>query len=214
MGDIHNQDQYLTDGAEIKAADGTTLVGQDGVEAIADGAVDTDALADNAVESSDIKDGAVGTADLAASLDFSGKTLTFAAASIPGSVLLYPKLDGLSQTVTFDQFTDGGGAVGTFDLSGVVPDKSLFIQALVTDVTRFVGDTSAVLTIGDGTDVDRYNTGTIDVFSTVSNVAAGAPSGTAVHTADETVTLTVTTAADFTSVSAGSVKVTLFFYAV
>jgi hypothetical protein len=41
-----------------------------------------------------------------------------------------------------------------------LPIGATVISSLVTAVVAFVGDTSAALTIGDGTDVDRYNTGT------------------------------------------------------
>jgi len=81
MAKIIVQDEYLTGGAEIKAADGTTLLSEDGVETIATGAVDTDALATDAVESADIKDGEVGAADLAATLNLSAKTVTLGAVS-------------------------------------------------------------------------------------------------------------------------------------
>jgi hypothetical protein len=119
----------------------------------------------------------------------------------------------LTETVAYDAFTDGGAAVGTYDLTvGTIPAGATFLFAAVTAVTGFAGDTSAALTIGDGTDVDRYNTSTVDVFSTVANgVAAGSPSGVLYHAAAKTVTLTVTTDSDFTSVSAGSVTVELFY---
>lgn len=118
----------------------------------------------------------------------------------------------ITATVAYDDFTDGGAAVGTFDLTPTIPAGATFLNSAVTAITGFAGDTSAVLTIGDGSDVDRYNTGTIDVFSTAATgAAAGAPSGTTYHTAAATVTLTVTTNADFTSVSAGSVTVELYY---
>lgn len=119
----------------------------------------------------------------------------------------------LAQTVAFGSFTDGGAAVGTYDLTvGTIPAGAVFQNAAVTAVTGFTGDVSAVMTIGDGTDVDRYNTSTINVFATAANgVSAGAPSGVVYHTAAATVKLTITTNADFTSVNAGSVTVELFY---
>ncbi len=119
----------------------------------------------------------------------------------------------LAEVVAFDDFTDGGATVGTYDITvGTIPAGATFLYAAVTAITGFAGDTSAVITIGDGTDADRYNTGTPDVFSTLANgVTVGAPSGVLYHDAAKTVTLTVTTAADFTSVSAGSVTVELFY---
>jgi len=119
----------------------------------------------------------------------------------------------LEETVAYSAFTDGGAAVGTYDITvGTIPAGATFLYSAVTAVTGFAGDVSAALTIGDGTDVDRYNTSTIDVFSTAANgVAAGDPSGTRYHDAAKTVKLTVTTNADYTSVSAGSVTVELYY---
>lgn len=118
-----------------------------------------------------------------------------------------------SETVTYDQFTDGGAAVGTYTLTtGSIPIGATFLYSAVTAITGFAGDTTAVLTIGDGTDADRYNTSTVDVFSTAANGgSAGAPSGVRYHTAAKNVVLTVTSASDFTSVSAGSVTVECFY---
>ncbi len=119
----------------------------------------------------------------------------------------------ITQTVPYTAFTDGGSTVGTYNLTaGVIPAGALFVGTAVTAVTGFAGNTSAVMTLGDGTDVDRYNTGTINVFATAATgVAAGIPSGVLYHTADATVRLTITTATDFTAVNAGSVTVELYY---
>lgn len=119
----------------------------------------------------------------------------------------------LTETVAYSAFTDGGSTSGTYDLTvGTVPAGATVLGAAVTAVTGFTGDTSAVITIGDGTDADRYNTGTPSVFATAANgVSVGAPSGTTYHAAEKTVTLTVTSGSDFTSVAAGSVTVELTY---
>lgn len=123
------------------------------------------------------------------------------------------RLVSYQETVAYDDFTDGGSTAGTFALGISIPAGAVFARSLVTDVTGFAGDTSAVLTIGDGSDVDRYNTGTPSVFATAAAGAdMGAPSGTAHHSAAATPTLTVTSATDFTAVSAGALTVTLFWY--
>lgn len=118
-----------------------------------------------------------------------------------------------SQTVAYDAFTDGGGTSGTFVITaGTIPAGATFLYAAVTAVTGFAGNTSAVLTIGDGTDGDRYNTGTPSVFASAANgVSVGAPSGVQYHAAEGTITLTVTSASDFTSVSAGSLTVEFYY---
>jgi hypothetical protein len=122
-------------------------------------------------------------------------------------------LNKITQTVARSQFTDGGAASGTFVLTdGVIPAGATVLFSAIQEIVGFTGNTSAVLTIGDGTDVDRYNTGTPNVFVTAANgVSAGVPSGAQYHTADASVTLTVTSAADFTAVTAGSVTVSLYY---
>ena len=125
------------------------------------------------------------------------------------------KLVSFQQFVTRAQFTDGGATAGTFSLNTSIPAGARFAFTLITSITGFIGDTSAVITVGDGTDVDRYNTGTPSVFTTAAaGVDMGVASGTAWHTAAATPVLTVTSAADFTNVSAGSLLITLFYYGV
>jgi len=112
-------------------------------------------------------------------------------------------------------FTDNGDATGQLDLGGTIPAGALFLYATVHAITGFAGDTTATLTIGDGTDVDRYNTGTPSVFATsAAGVAMGVPSGTTWHDAEETVRLTITGGADFTSIVSdgnGTLAVTLAY---
>lgn len=119
----------------------------------------------------------------------------------------------IEETVSYSDFTDGGAAAGTYDLTvSTIPAGATVVACAVTAVTGFTGDTSAVLTVGDGSDVDRYNTGTPSVFATAANgVAVGIPSGTVYHASEATVTLTVTSASDFTSVSAGSLTIEIYY---
>lgn len=158
----------------------------------------------------------------ALTLDSGDLTITSGDLTISAGSLTVSAVDGvtsfgplvkLTETVAYSAFTDGGVAVGTYDLTvGTIPVGATFCYAAVTAVTGFAGDTSAVLTIGDGTDADRYNTGTPDVFTTAANgVAVGVPSGVKYHDTEKTVTLTVTTASDFTSVNAGSLTVELYY---
>jgi hypothetical protein len=114
-------------------------------------------------------------------------------------------------------FTDGGSTSGTLVLSHTIPAGAVFAQTLFTSLVGFAGDVSATATLGDGSDVDRYNTGTPNFFTTAAQgVDAGVPSGTKFHNAAiATVTLTVTTNSDFTlckTNATGSVLVTLFYY--
>jgi hypothetical protein len=118
----------------------------------------------------------------------------------------------ITQTVDFDDFTDGGAAVGTLQMTGSIPAGAIFLYSKVLVPAGFAGNTSAALTIGDGSDVDRYNTGTPSVFATAaSGVQMGNPSGNRFHTAAIQPTLTVTANSDFTAVNAGQLVVTLFY---
>lgn len=117
-----------------------------------------------------------------------------------------------SETVAYDAFTDNGDATGTFETSITIPAGATVLYSAITAVTGFTGDTFATIQIGDGTDVDRYSTGTPSVFTTAENgISVGAPSGTVYHDAEKTVSLIVTSALDFSSVSAGSVTVEIFY---
>ncbi len=117
------------------------------------------------------------------------------------------------QVCPYTAFTDGGGAVGTLALGTSIPAGAVFERALFSGLTGFTGNVSASATLGDGTDVDRYNTGTPDFFTTAAaGVDAGVPSGTLFHSAAKTPTLTITVNSDWGLVVAGSVVVTIFYY--
>lgn len=116
--------------------------------------------------------------------------------------------------VLYSDFTDGGATAGTYTCKFELPVNFWIDRCILTDVTGFTNDTSAVITVGDGTDVDRLNTGTPSVFTTATIIDLGLPSGTrGVSTAFKPV-LTVTTAADFTSVNAGALTIQVWGYMV
>ncbi len=117
----------------------------------------------------------------------------------------------ITETVARADFTDGGSTSGTYALKTQVPIGAYVERCFLVDVTGFTGDTSAVIIVGDGTDTDRYNTGTPSVFTTVAALDLGAVSGTAIHTAAKTVTITITSASDFTAVVAGSLTIRLYY---
>lgn len=152
----------------------------------------------------------VDTADIADSAVTNAK---IADAVVANAKLAVPKVVVYQETFAYGDMTDGGGAAATFDLSHSIPAGADFLKTTIHALTGFTGDTSAVITVGDGTDVDRYNTGTPNVFTTAAaGVAMGAPSGTTFHAAAKTPKVTITSNADWGSVSAGQVTVTLFYY--
>jgi hypothetical protein len=119
----------------------------------------------------------------------------------------------INQTISYADFTDGGGASGTLVLDEGIPDGAVVQRAILHSLTGFTGDTSAFVQIGDGTDVDRYSTGTPSVFTTnPSGCELREPSGTAWHDNAKSVTVTITSNADFTSVSAGEATVAICYW--
>ena len=117
----------------------------------------------------------------------------------------------IRQSVTLADFTDSG-TTGTLVLDEQIPVGAWVLRSLVRNVTGFAGNTSAAMTIGDGTDVDRYMVAsTLDVFTTVAMLDGGAPSGAQIHTAAKSVTLTITAASDFTAVTAGALTVSIYY---
>jgi hypothetical protein len=120
----------------------------------------------------------------------------------------------VAQRVTVADLADSG-VTGTLALDGYIPVGALVTRVVVSDVTGFAGDTSAVLMVGDGTDDDRYNAAAdIDVFTTVAALDGGIPQGTQVHVTAKHPTLTVTSATDFTAVvtnGSGAMTVKVFY---
>ena len=117
-----------------------------------------------------------------------------------------------SQTVAFGEFTDSTGVTGTFELTDKVPVGAIFLGCALTALTGFAGDTSATITVGDGTDVDRYMTGTPDVFTTIAaGLALGIPSGVKYHAVEKTIKITITAATDWGAVTAGALTIEFFY---
>lgn len=159
-----------------------------------------------------VKRGAAVDADIQATAGSIGTT-ELATSAVTNVKQAVPKIVVYQETVTRAQFTDGGSTAGTYSLATSIPAGAVFLRSSIHGITGFTGDTSAAITIGDGSDVDRYNTGTPSVFTTAAEgVDVGAPSGTAFHSAAKTPVLTVTSNADFTNVAAGALTVTLFYY--
>lgn len=117
----------------------------------------------------------------------------------------------ISERIGFAAFTDGGSTAGTLALANKIPQGAFVRQVTLLNVTGFTGDTSAVITLGDGSDVDRYNTGTPSVFANANAIDVGVPSGTKIHTADATVTVTVTSGSDWGKVEAGAATLRIWY---
>jgi hypothetical protein len=124
-------------------------------------------------------------------------------------------LGAVTKSFAYDDMTDGGGVVGTIDFDEQIPDGAVVVACILHTLTGFTGgaNSTATIQVGDGTVVDRYNTGTPDVYtSNASGVDMGAISGTAWHDAAKTVTVTITVDSDWSTVSAGECTVGILYW--
>jgi hypothetical protein len=145
---------------------------------------------------------------MAAELLTKGNALVGALTQIGGG-----SLKVLEETLLAADFTDGGGTSGTKDFTNALPKGALVVGGRVKVVAGFAGDTSAAMTVGDGTDADRYNASTIDIFTTAADgIDLGLPSGVRFHDAAKTPKVTVTSGSNFTLVLAGGGSITVAIY--
>ena len=120
-------------------------------------------------------------------------------------------IDWIEQEVVLADFTDGAGAAGTMVLDQPLPIGAYVLNTLVTNVVAFAGDTTCVLTVGDGTDADRYNTGTPTIFASANMVDMGVASGSNIHAAAASVTLTATAGSDWGDVTGGAFSIRIVY---
>lgn len=134
---------------------------------------------------------------------------------LPGSLIVpkIPRIEVLTETHLASLFTDGGGTSGTKVMSGSIPVGAILLGSKVLVPAGFAGDTTAVLIIGDGSDTDRYMTGTPSIFATAANgIETGVPSGSKLITTANSPTLTVTSSTDFALVMAGGGRITVSIF--
>lgn len=122
----------------------------------------------------------------------------------------------IEETFGYAAFTDGGGGggtEGTYQIkTGSIPVQAIVLFASCTDIVGFANDSSATVEVGDGSDPNRYSTGTPSVFTTATDgVALGACTGIQYHAAAKNITVTVTTGANFTSVNAGQLTIRVYY---
>lgn len=116
--------------------------------------------------------------------------------------------------ILFSDFTDGGGAAGTYTCKITLPVGFFIERCWLTDVTGFTGDSTAVIIVGDGSDTDRLNTGTPSVFASASAINLGAPSGAQLVSTAFKPVLTVTEDSDWGDVTAGALTIKIMGFMV
>jgi hypothetical protein len=135
---------------------------------------------------------------------------TFAPALVDAALGTSSRLRALVETVAYGDFTDGGSTSGTVNLSNTLPAGAKPLGGKVVVSTGFTGDTSAALDVGTAGDPDAF-VDNVDVLS--ADTVWGAASDESLLLAETTVQVTVTGAADFTSVSAGVATIYVFYLA-
>lgn len=126
--------------------------------------------------------------------------------------MVRPRLNYIQERVRRADMTDGGSTTGTRQLAAEIPIGAEVQAVRCKVITPFTGNSSATIQVGDGSDVDRYHTGTPSVFSGGGNgVAMGAPSGTRYFATANRPTVTITGGSDFTAITQGEVELTIAY---
>jgi len=119
----------------------------------------------------------------------------------------------VAQWIDFSDFTDGGGAVGTLEMSDVIPAGSFVIGSKVTVKTGFTGDTTC--TLGIESKAYSGNT-TYNIFTAANNLMKAAfisaDAGLVAVPIATTVSLTATSGSDWGLVTAGKIFVEVFYF--
>lgn len=114
----------------------------------------------------------------------------------------------IEEAVAFGNFTDDGGLSGHVDLAVQLPAGAIPLGATYEVATGFTGDGSATVQAGVAGDEDRFAS-VIDqsVFAAATVGHGVAPDAADGIDAAQTLRITVTGGADFTSISAGAMTV-------
>lgn len=126
-------------------------------------------------------------------------------------------LRSIHQIISYSDFTDGGSTAGTYNMLKQIPAGSIVIGSKVNVLAGFTGDTSCTLAIGDSGDSNCYSGNTTHNIYTAANNLINiayltADAGLNAEASANTVLLTATGAADFTSISAGKIEVWVFYF--
>lgn len=146
-------------------------------------------------------------------LDALALETTLAVGGVITSVATQVIIEKIAETVAFGTFIDSEGTTGTHDLSTDIPIGATVLRCvLAAPLVGFAGDTSATITVGDGSDADRYMTGTPNVFADIAGgLDLGVVSGVAYHAAAKTPKITITAGSDWGAVDAGALTIEIYY---
>ncbi|RLI68366.1 MAG: hypothetical protein DRP02_12705 [Candidatus Gerdarchaeota archaeon] len=118
----------------------------------------------------------------------------------------------IEQTIAFSDWADGGSAAGTVSLTPKLPVGALVIGWRAQTTTAFDADTSATLLVGVSGDTDRFSASAGQDIDTVGYYVdlASATGGDGAN-AEQTILLTLTEDSEWGDMSAGVVKIKIFY---
>ena len=140
-------------------------------------------------------------------------TSSIADDAVTTAKLAVPRTAVISETVLIGGFTDNGDTTGYIDLGTQLEAGAIPVGWKCVVATGFTGDTTAVVQIGVAGDLDRFSA------DTAQSVLAAATVGSNILAADasdgmnaaQTIRVTVTGGADFTSITAGNMAVSVYY---
>lgn len=120
-----------------------------------------------------------------------------------------------SQNLAIADFTDNANTTGYIDIDVDLPANAIVVgwKAIVSGA--FAGDTTAVIQVGVSGDLDKYSAVTTASCFAAGTVGSLGNTDTALATTAQTVRVTVTGGADFTSIvtdAGGAMIVTLYYF--
>lgn len=120
----------------------------------------------------------------------------------------------LAETILRADMTDNTNTTGYKDFSGSIPKGAIVLGWRASIVTGFSGDTSAAVQVGKSGAVGSLSADTAQSCLTSStDVGSAAVAATGFMNAATTPRVTVTGAADFTSISAGEMDIRIAYLA-
>ncbi len=119
----------------------------------------------------------------------------------------------ISQTIAFGDFTDGGAAAATLDLTATLPAGAIPIAWRAQTTTAFATVTTMTLLVGITGDTNKFSEGdgqAIQAVGWYGDSALGQAEGVDAINAAQTILLTATEDSEWGDVTAGTF--TIYFY--
>jgi hypothetical protein len=134
----------------------------------------------------------------------SATSCTFTVAGLVGQLV--------SQDLKIADFTDNTNATGYIDITDKLPAGAIVLGWKAVVGTGFSGDTTAVIEIGVSGTLDKFSVDTSQSVLTAGTVGSSSKlSANNFLGSATTVRVTVTGGADFTSITAGEMVVTIYY---